>query len=94
VTVDPREMAKDFCETMLALGAWWWAMDAEGDDLGEAGGVGSAKKKGLSSGTGSWATGRSALGLGVVPDDEKVGTITSSSLGRDGEHGEWTTGIG
>jgi hypothetical protein len=61
--------------------------------LGEDGGVGSAKEKGFNSGSGSWMTGTSALGLGVVPDDEKEGNGRSSSLGRDGEDGECTNGI-
>jgi hypothetical protein len=37
--------------------------------------------------------GTSALGLGVVPEDEKAGKVRSSSPGRDGEDGDCTAGI-
>lgn len=61
--------------------------------MGDAGGVGSTNKKGLTSGSGSWMTGTSALCPGVALIDEKAGNVRSSSLGRGGEDGEHTTGI-
>ena len=91
--IEPEDVTEDGWETLLKLCAWRYDTDVDDDELGDKGGVGSAKENGLNSGSGSCMTGTSALNLGVVLDGGNRGEVRSSSLGKNGVVGDCTTGI-